>query len=159
LERRLRVLGIDPAYGKKCAYAVANEHEDILSINGFDFKESLTEIESIHKNPVTGPIDVIALESNWLGINVATTQKLSEVKGWIWSAAQECGIPIENVHPASWQSKIPALDRMSGSQRRNWIISVAKSYFPFSINIDEACAIHIALYKIRRLKNVLHERL
>jgi hypothetical protein len=146
------VLGIDPAYGKKCAYAVIGQDERVLEHGKFQFQDAVLKIGELKKKHC---IDALACEANYLKLNVATTQKLSEVLGWLQSAARANQLEFAVIHPLAWQSKIPSLKRLKGKFRENYIISLIFPFIPIptmSIDIDTACAIHIGQYRLRRMK-------
>jgi len=147
-----RIAGIDPAYRKPCAIAIVDENEELLALENFNYELAGLEIADYKRR---FKINRIACEANWLGTNVATLQKLSQVLGWIQGAAILSAIEFEKVAPTAWQNKIPCFRRVSRLMRDQVIISMARSMASIeqNITIDEASAIHIAFYSIRRYKS------
>ncbi len=147
-----RIAGIDPAYRKPCAIAIVDEDENLLALESFSYHIAGLELSDYKRR---FGINKIICEANWMGSNVATLQKLSEVLGWIRGAALLSEIEFERVAPTAWQNKIPCFRRVSPLMRDQVIISMAKSMASIEqeISIDEAAAIHIAFYAIRRYKS------
>ena len=147
----MRIAAIDPAYGKPCTIAIVDEDETLVYLAKFKHSFSGLELSALKKQ---FKFKKLYLESNWYGLNVLTLQRLSEVVGWIRSAAMLNGIEIEMVSPRSWQNKIPGFNNTTGTVRANIIITLARSMARVKgdLDADEAAAIHIGYYAIRKIK-------
>ena len=146
----MKIIGIDPAYAKPCAYAIW----DCDHIEAF----GLFDTEMIYKclsdlNEDFGPFNSLVVENSWAGKNIAITQKLSESIGRIMGWAMENEINFVKLHPSKWRATIPRLAKLPRKYQDRLIQDVAKSIAGTNkpIQIDQACAIHIAAYMGRRL--------
>ena len=148
----MRVAGIDPGYGKKCAIAVVNEDESLIYLDSFSHSQASIEIGLAHK---AVHFEQLFIEDTYLGKNVATLKKLSMVVGYIESACMLLEISVAKMAASTWQSALPGYSKTYGKERETLVIKLAHSMVSIPkkrINIDEAAAIHIALKGMRIMK-------
>lgn len=144
----MKILGIDPAYGKKNAFCIF-EKDRVLKFGSF----SLDEFSEIL---LKSDCNLVAIENAYFNLSIdnpATYAKLNQVIGFMKFTAEQMGYKVALVNPISWMTAA-GMNPKRSKERDNWVISVAKGLVCrngfYKMNIDEASAIHIAGYAARR---------
>lgn len=145
------IMGIDPAASKKNAYCIF-QNDRVIDYGMIRDMEHYQEI-LMHYQP-----HQVAIENQYLDKNPKSYEKLIASRAVLEYIASSLGFSTRLVDPKSWQSAIhiPAHMKSSAPERSRWIINLARSLVPkcgydVRMNIDEACAVHIAAWSARRV--------
>lgn len=149
---KMKVMGIDPAFAKKNAYAVF-ENDRVVEY-GFikDYEHYQTILLEI--NP--GLVGIEEPYFNRKDDNPGTFQKLVKVAAILEYITQSLSFSVLMVKPVFWLSAINYRNQPMRrcKERDQWIISVAKGLICsdgfYKLSIDEVCAINIAAWAARR---------
>lgn len=143
------VMGIDPAASKKNAYCIY-QNDRVIDYGMIRDMEHYQEILMYYQ-----PRQV-AIENQYLDSNPRSFEKLIAARAVLEYIAQSLGFSTRLVDPKSWQSSIQIpITSKRNPDRDRWIINLARSMVPkcgydVEMNIDEACAVHIAAWASRR---------
>ena len=147
----MKVLGIDPAFGKDNAYCIF-EKDRVIEWGKFKSYEDYQKI--LLKNEIS----LVAIENVYYNEKLSNPEmfkKLCKVIGVLEYIATSLSFAVKFINPISWQTSINlrgnGIKRSRG--RDEWVISVAKGLICrdgfYKLSIDEASAIHIASFAAR----------
>ena len=145
------VIGIDPGASKPHALAII--HNEKLIHVGPVSRELGTIVDWLN---MYRP-NVVAIEGQYAGPNIKVLIQLAEARGKLIAVCELTGVKYEIIQPQQWMNSIGLNSRTKrGPARDKWIIKMAKEIskglsMPDSIDIDQACAIHIANFAFKRL--------
>jgi len=142
-------IGIDPAYGKPCAYAY-EDHSFVWHHGEFSSSDP-HEMTKIFKTAKKHGVNALAIEGQYLGKNPKVFQQLSIVSERVRIYAMlSMGIQAVTIAPRTWQSAI-AVQGTYTAKKHDDIIRLARWYAIGASKLhhlteDECCAICIAQY-------------
>ena len=145
------IMGIDPASAKKNAYCIY-QNDRVIDYGLIRDWEHYQDI-LLYYHP-----RCVAIENQYLDKNPRSFEKLIAARAVLEYIARSLGFDTMLVDPKSWQTaiQINIHTKRNTKERDRWIINVARSLVPecgfdVKMNMDEACAVHIAAWAARRI--------